>query len=74
MFKRSFQRALCRYQVKYARITITHVCFIPLTLAVSLGGCLKTRPDGLVFKQLSPGGRQMLMHEKTCVIPIFLSL
>ena len=33
MFKRRFQRCLCRNQVKYARITITHVCFIALTLA-----------------------------------------
>ena len=59
------------YQVKYARITITHVCFIALTLAASLGRCLNTRPNGLVFKQL-PQDRQMLMHEKTCVILLFL--
>ena len=39
-------------QVKYARIMITHVCFIALTLAVSLGRCLTTQPDGLMFKQL----------------------
>ena len=39
-------------QVKYARITITHVCFIALTLAGSLGRCLNTWPIGLVFKQL----------------------
>ena len=69
MFKRRFQRGLCWNQVKYARITITHVCFIALTLAGSLGRCLNTRPNGLVFKQL-PRDRQMLMHEKTCVIPI----
>ena len=37
---------------KHARITITHVCFIALTLAGSLGRCLNTRPKGLVFKQL----------------------
>ena len=30
---------------------------------------LNTRPIGLVFKQ-HPRDRQMLMHEKTCVIPI----
>ena len=52
MFKRRFQRGLCWNQVKYARITITHVCFIALTLAWSLGRCLNTRPNGLVFKQL----------------------
>ena len=49
---------------------ITHVCFIALTLARSLGRCLKTRPKGLVFKQLHRD-QQVLMHEKTCVIPIF---
>ena len=43
----------CRIRVKYARITITHVCFIALTLAGSLGRSLNTRPAGLVFKQLS---------------------
>ena len=52
MFKRCFQCGLCWNQVKYARITITHVCFIALTLAGSLGRCLNTRPSGLVFKQL----------------------
>ena len=36
----------------YARITITHVCFIALTLAGPLGRCLNTWPKGLVFKQL----------------------
>ena len=39
-------------KVKYVRITITHVCFIALTLACSLGRCLSTRPIGLVFKQI----------------------
>ena len=39
-------------QVKYARIMITHVCFIALTLAGSLGRCLNNRPNYLVFKQL----------------------
>ena len=53
MFKRRFQRGLCCTQVKYARITITHVCFIALTLAGSLERCLNTRPSGLVFKQFS---------------------
>ena len=52
MFKWRFQRCLCWNQVKYARITITHVCFIALTLAGSLGRCLNARPKGLVFKQL----------------------
>ena len=50
--KRRFQRGLYCNQVKYARITITHVCFIALTLAGSLGRYLNTRPDGPVFKQL----------------------
>ena len=52
MLKRHFQRCLSLDQVKYARITITHVWFIALTLAGSLGRCLNTRPNGLVFKQL----------------------
>ena len=52
MFKRRFQRCLCWNQVKYAWITITHVCFIGLTLAGSLGRCLNSRPNGLMFKQL----------------------
>ena len=52
MFKPRFQHGLCRNQVKYARITITHVCFIALTLAGYLGRCINTRPNGLVFKQL----------------------
>ena len=37
-------------KLKYARITITHACFIAFTLAGSLGGCLSTWPSGLVFK------------------------
>ena len=38
---------------KYARITITHFCFIALTLAGPLGRCLNTQPaEGIVFKQL----------------------
>ena len=52
MFKQRFRCELGWNKVKYARITITHVCFIALTLAWSLGRCLKTRPLGLVFKQL----------------------
>ena len=32
---------------------IMHVCFIALTFARSLGQCLNTQPNGLVFKQLS---------------------
>ena len=43
MLKRRFQRGLCWNQVKYARITITHVCFIALTLAGSLGPCFCSR-------------------------------
>ena len=52
MFKRRFRCGLGRNQVKYARITITHVCFIALTLAGFLGRCLNTRPNSLMFKQL----------------------
>ena len=49
-----FQCEFGRNKVKYARITITHVCFIALTNAGSLGRCLTTRPVSLVFKQLFP--------------------
>ena len=35
-----------------ARITIIHVYFSALTLAVSLGSSLDPRPGGLGFKQL----------------------
>ena len=35
----------------------------PLTLAGSLGRCLITRPDGLVFKPL-PQGPANIMHKK----------
>ena len=52
MFNRWFQCGLGSTQVKYARITIPHVCFIALTLAVSLERCFNTWPEGLVFKQL----------------------
>ena len=52
--------------LKSARITITHVYFSALTLAVSLGSSLNSRPNG---NFLEP--QQMLMHEKTCMIPIF---
>ena len=52
MIKRHFQCGFGWNQVKYARITITHVCFIALTLAGALRRCLKTLPIGLVFKQL----------------------
>ena len=55
MFWRCFQCDLAENQVKYAslRITITHVIFIALTLARSLGRCLNTRPNDLMFKQLT---------------------
>ena len=52
MFKRRFQCGLGRNEVKYARITITHVSIIALTLAWSLGRCKNTLLNGLVFKQL----------------------
>ena len=51
MFQQRSQCELGWNKVKYARITITHVCFTSLTLAGSLGRCLNTGPIGLVFKQ-----------------------
>ena len=33
-------------QIKYPKITVTHVCFIALILATSLARCLNTRPLG----------------------------
>ena len=51
-FQRRFQWAFGWNQVKYARIMITHVFFISLTLAGSLGRYLNNRPNGHVFKQL----------------------
>ena len=53
MFKQHLQCYLGQNQVNYARITIIHVCFIALRLAGSLRRCLSTRPNGLMFKQLS---------------------
>ena len=49
MLKWHLQCGLGLNQVKYARIT--HVCFIALTLARSLGRYLTTQPKGPVFKQ-----------------------
>ena len=72
MFKPRFQCRLDWNWVKYARITITHVCFIALTLAKSLGRCLNTPPNDLVFKQLPPDP-QMLMHEKNMCDPYIWS-
>ena len=51
---------ICKYKDR-----ITHVCFILLTLV----GSLNTRLIGLVLKKNSLRTWQMLMHEKTCVIP-----
>ena len=47
-----FADALGWNKVKYARITIKHVCLIATTLAGPLGRCLSTRFVGLVFKHL----------------------
>ena len=57
-------------QVKYARITITHVFFIALTLAGYL--TVGVRMLCLVDSRLSSflATQQMLMDEKTCVILI----
>ena len=48
-----FSANLSWSEVKCARITSIHVCFIALTLAASLGRCLNTPPICLVFKKLS---------------------
>ena len=66
MFKQRFQSELGWDKVKYARITITHVFFIALTLAGSFGRCLNTWPIslGLLIKNSFLGTWQMLMHEK----------
>ena len=52
MFWNRFQCELGWNTVKYVRITITHVCFIAITLARSLSRCLNTQTICLVFKQL----------------------
>ena len=69
MFEQRFQCELGWNKAKYARITITHVCFIALTLAGSLGWCWKLGLSASCSNSIL-GTRQMLMHEKTCVIPI----
>ena len=77
MFKRRFQCDLGWNQVKYAWITVTHVCFIALTLAGSLGQCLTTRPNGLVFKQLHRDPASVNAWKNRCdpcSIPPFLNV
>ena len=66
MFKQRFRCELGWNKVKYARITITHGCFIALTLAWSLGRCLKTRPLGLVFKQLPQDPANVNARKNMC--------
>ena len=66
MFKWCFQCSVGWNQVKYARITVTHVCFIALTLAWSLGRFLNTRPNGLVFKQLPCDPTSVNAWNKMC--------
>ena len=69
MFEQHFQ---CEYgwnKVQYARITISHVCFTVLTLAGSFRRCSALCPLASCSISLL-GTPQMLMHEKTCVIPI----
>ena len=51
MFKRCLPCGLGQNQVNYARITITYVCLIALSLAGSPRRCLKTGHNSLVFKQ-----------------------
>ena len=48
----AFQCEFVWSKVKFARITITHVCFIALKLAGSLRRCFSPLPISLVFKQL----------------------
>ena len=67
-----WQRFQCKFhwsKVKYARITITHVSFIALTLAGSLGRCLNTPPIVLMFKHL-PLDTANVNAWKKCVIPL----
>ena len=45
---------------------ITHVCFIALTLAMSLGKCLNTRPDGLVLNQLPQDPANVNARKNMC--------
>ena len=66
MFQQRFQCELGWNKVNYARITITHVCFIALTLAGSLGRCLNTRPIGLVFKQHPPDPANVNAWKNMC--------
>ena len=47
MFKRSFQYGFRWNQVKYAKITTTHVSFMALTLAVSFMALTLPRSLGL---------------------------
>ena len=66
MFQQRFQYELGWNEVKYARIMITHVCFIALTLAGSLRRCLNTRPIGLVFKQHPPDPANVNSWKNMC--------
>ena len=52
MFKQRLQCEFVWSKVNYARVMITNVCFIALTLARELGRCLNTNPIGLLVKQL----------------------
>ena len=52
MFLQRFQCDFGSNKIKYARMTITHICSIVLTLVGSLRRCLNTRLVGLVLKQL----------------------
>ena len=53
----------------YAIIVTEHGFFNALTFARSLGRCWKPRPPASVFNT-SHGTWRMLMHGKTCLIPI----
>ena len=60
IFKQHFQCDVSRNRQNARKKK--YVCFIALTLAWSLGKCLKTQPDGFLFSFLRT--QQMFMDEK----------
>ena len=66
IFKRCSKCSFGWNQVEYARITITHVCFIVLTLAWSLRRCLNTQPHSLVFKRLPQDPANVNVRKNMC--------
>ena len=72
---RFFRGFWCNFRLESGKMREqrSHVCFIALTFDGSLGRCLNTRPQDLVVSCSNSflGTHQMLMHEKSCMIPIF---